>query len=113
MFIPGLISLMVRIYRSYKDRERYSWREWAVECAVITPLYPLYVIMWSIHTAVRTLLGTVTEGNIEDTKQFKLIEIIGERQCFTENIEILKYQLFNTSSFFRRIPASSSSEVMK
>ena len=78
MFIPGLINLVVELYRYCRDRERYSWRWWL---AVITPLYPLYVIMNSIHTAVKTLRGEVTEENIKGTKLFKLIEIIGERQC--------------------------------
>ena len=80
MFIPGLINLMVWIYRSCRGTSsfRLSWREWAVRCVVRTPLYPLGVITWSIHTAVETLRGVVTERNIEFTKELKLIEIIGE-----------------------------------
>ena len=78
MFVPSLINLMVRIYRDCRGRERLSWREWAVRCVVRTPLYPLGVITWSIHTAVETLRGVVTERNIEFTKELKLFEIIGE-----------------------------------
>ena len=78
MFIPGLIRLMVVIYRDCSGKyERQSWRWWAVWCAV-TPLYPLYVISDSILTAVDTLRGVLTEGNIKDTKEIKLSEIIGE-----------------------------------
>ena len=77
MFIPGFIRLMVAIYRYCRGRVRPSWRRRAVYCAVI-PLYPLWVISDSILTAVRTLRGTVTEENIENTKVAKLIEIIGE-----------------------------------
>ena len=58
----------------------------AVKIAVITPLYPLYVIMLSIDTAVRTLRGEVTEEDKEFTKEYKLIEIIGEGQCCIEYI---------------------------
>ena len=78
MFVPGLINLMVDIYRYCRGRVRPSWREWALECAVVTPLYPLLVIMNSISTAFKTLRGDVTEKNIENTKLAKLIEIIGE-----------------------------------
>ena len=78
MFIPGLIYLMVEIYRDCRGEERNGWRLWAAICAVWTPLYPLYVISDSIDTAVKTLRGTVTEGNIEITKEVKLVEIIGE-----------------------------------
>ena len=78
MFIPGIIRLMVLIYRYCRGRVTPSWRVWAVECAVIPPLYPLCVISDSIHTAVWTLRGRVTERNIEKTKEAKLIEIIGE-----------------------------------
>ena len=82
MFIPGLIRLMVTINRSCRGRvERRGWRQWAVWCAVVTPLYPLYVILRSIYTAVSTLRGEVTERNIEFTKEVKLIEIIGELEC--------------------------------
>ena len=78
MFIPGIIRLMVSIYRHCRGRERPSWRWWAVTCAVTTPLYPLCVISGSIYTAVKTLRGEVDEGDIEFTKEVKLIEIIGE-----------------------------------
>ena len=50
----------------------------AVKIAVITPLYPLYVIMRSIETAVETLRGGLFEWHIMNTKELKLIEIIGE-----------------------------------
>ena len=64
--------------------------------AVNTPLYPLVVIMDSIHTAVRTLRGTVTERNKENTKELKLVEIIGE--CCIKTIVMLSdmfsYQYF-------------------
>ena len=76
MFIPGLIFLMGWI--CCIDRKKKSWTEWAVVCAVITPLYPLCVISGSIYTAVKTLQGEVDEGDIEFTKEVKLIEIIGE-----------------------------------
>ena len=46
--------------------------------AVVTPLYPFCVITWSIETAVRTLRGNATEESIENTKELKLIEIVGE-----------------------------------
>ena len=78
MFVPSLLNLMVRIYRDCRGRERLSWREWAVMCAVITPLYPLRVISDSRGTAVVTLRGSVIERQIEETKLAKLIEIIGE-----------------------------------
>ena len=79
MFIPGIINLMVLIYRDCSGKyERLSRREWAVGCAVYTPLYPLVVITDSIVTAVDTLRGKVTKENIEKTKLSKLIEIIGE-----------------------------------
>ena len=83
MFIPGLINLMVEIYRSCSCRGgvKGSWRQWVVWCAVMTPLYPLYVITNSIDTAVGTLRGKVTERIIENTKLAKLIEIIGESEC--------------------------------
>ena len=78
MFIPGLIRLMVHIYRYCRGRVRPSWREWAVGCAVYTPLYPVLVITDSIYTAVRTLRGEVDEEDIEFTKNAKLVAIIGE-----------------------------------
>ena len=78
MFIPGLINLMMWIYRFCSGRRRYSWRWWAVTCAVTTPLYPLCVISGSIYTAVKTLRGEVDEKTIKLTKELKLIEIIGE-----------------------------------
>ena len=78
MFIPGLINFTVLIYHYSRGRERLSWRQWVVWCAVMTPLYPLYVITNSIDTAVNTLRGKVTEEYIEFTKEIKLIEIIGE-----------------------------------
>ena len=81
MFIPGIINLVVEIDRCWRDREGYSRRVWAVMCAVIIPLFPLRVIMNSILTAVLTLRGEVSEWTIEGTKEYKLIEIIGERQC--------------------------------
>ena len=48
--------------------------------AVLTPLYPFCVITWSIETAVRTLRGEAREHeeSIENTKELKLIEIVGE-----------------------------------
>ena len=64
-----------------------------MECVVITPLYPLYVIMRSIDTAVGTLRGEEDDRDIEGTKEFKLIEIIGERQCCIETI-VFSYQYF-------------------
>ena len=80
MFIPGLINLIVQIYRYCRGRERTIRRWWAAYCAVTTPLYPLYVIKDSIHTAVRTLRGGVTDIKVikKFTKEIKLIEIIGE-----------------------------------
>ena len=78
MFIPGLINLMVEIYRFCRGTLRLSRRGWVLECAVTTPLFPLLVIENSIHTAVWTLRGEVTERRIELTKEVKLIEIIGE-----------------------------------
>ena len=78
MFIPGLINLMVLMYRYCRGRLKNGWRMLAVECAVITPLYPLCVIMYSIWAAVRTLRGEVDEDDIKHTKEGKLIEIIGE-----------------------------------
>ena len=78
MFIPGLINLMVEIYRYCRGTGRPSWRNWAMLCAVFTPLYPFIVITSSITTAVNTLRGKVTERHIEITIEFKLIEIIGE-----------------------------------
>ena len=58
-------------------------------CTVNTPLYPLIVITQSIDTAVRTLQGTVDEGEIEETKKFKLIEVIGELKCCIKTIVML------------------------
>ena len=58
-------------------------------CAVKTPLYPLRVIMDSISTAVWTLRGSVTEEHKEGTKESKLIEIIGERQCYIKTSVML------------------------
>ena len=78
MFIPGLIRLMVDIYRYCRGRMRLSWRQWAVRCAVNILLYPLGVMTNSINTAVETVLGTVDEGARENTKELKLFEIIGE-----------------------------------
>ena len=103
MFIPSLIYLVVDLYRSCRDRERFSWRRSAVECALI-PLFPLSVITWSIGTAVRTLGGWATEGFIENiTKELKLIEIIGERQCCIKTSvmfsDMFYYQYFIHSVF--------------
>ena len=82
MFIPGTIFIMLDIYRTYKRRrKRRSWREWTVTCAITTPLYPLFVIHNSIHTAyfiLQDFLKDEYKGNIEFTKEFKMIEIIGE-----------------------------------
>ena len=78
MFIPGLIRLMMTIYRDYRGRLSLTWRAWAVWCAVYTPFYPLYVIKDSIWTAVWTLRGVVSKREKADTKEAKLIEIIGE-----------------------------------
>ena len=81
MFIPGIFCLMVGIIAicmTIIDMEKNSWRELAVGCAVLTPLYPLFVILISIETAVKTLRGKVDEEDIEFTKENKLIEIIGE-----------------------------------
>jgi len=105
MFIPGLIRLMVEIYRSYRERERPSWRQWAVLCAVYTPFYPLFVMTHSIFTAVYTLRGEVTEEYIENTKELKLIEIIGESlpqtvlsAAFIWNNGLAKYNIPNIIS---------------
>ena len=72
-------------------------------CAVVTPLYPLFVITNSMITAVKTLRGTLDEGEIETTKLFKLIEIIGERQCCIKTSvmfsDIFSYQYFIHSVF--------------
>ena len=68
-----------------------------MQCA-LTPLYPLIVITWSIETAVKTLGGWLTEEFIEDTKEFKLIEIIGERQCCMETLVMLS-DLFHCQYF--------------
>ena len=45
--------------------------------------------MDSIDTAVGTLRGEVTEGDIEGTKEVKLIEIIGEWECCIKTIVML------------------------
>ena len=89
MFVPSLINLMVRIYRDCRGRERLSWREWAVMCAVITPLYPLYVITDSINTAVRTLQGTVNNWKLIHTNELQLMVILGEWEFCTKIIVIL------------------------
>ena len=78
MFLPGLFTLIVVLYRGRRGSERYSLRWLSVRLAVITPLYPLVVIMRSINTAVGTLRGELTQRNIVDTRQLKIIEIIGE-----------------------------------
>ena len=74
MYIPGNL---VFLYLLFCDCERDRWREGAVWCA----LHPLWVIINSLDTGFKTLRGEVTERNIENTKLFKLVEIIGERQC--------------------------------
>ena len=78
MFIPGLINLMVLMYRYCRGRLKNGWRMLAVECAVITPLYPLCVIMYSIDLAVFSLREKVSKSYMENTKELKLVEIIGE-----------------------------------
>ena len=74
MYIPGNL---VFLYLLFCDCERDRWREWAVWCA----LHPLWVIINSLDTGFKTLRLEVTGRNIENTKLFKLVEIIGERQC--------------------------------
>jgi len=105
MFIPGLFDLMLRIHRFCRERERISWSEWAVVCAVHISIYPLLVIKNSIYTAVRTLRGEVTEGDIERTKEVKLVEIIGESlpqaalsAGFISNNGLAKYNIPNIIS---------------
>ena len=76
MFIPslflGLLGPML------KKEIGGSRREGAVRCAVITPLYPLYVITMSIDTEVNRLQGRWTEKWTKATKWIKQIEIMGE-----------------------------------
>ena len=75
------MNLLRVIYRYFVLDERPSWRVWAVWFAV-TPLYPLWVIMRSVTTAVRTLLGEATEVDREYAREVKEIEIIGEYPHF-------------------------------
>ena len=77
IFIPGILFLMWMIYLYCSGREEFSWSHLGLDCLAVL-LYPVLVIGSSLYGGWRTIRGRSDEEDTRVTKQFKLMEVIGE-----------------------------------